>query len=332
VPFTNHVIVNNIASADPYHSPCPAAVDPTTGKECTQEPLRVESPSVDGSAIKTFFSGAAGDTYSILTVTQPSAFVVLNEMWETIYTQALPTDNGVYGVAVSPDCSTFTIGTGKGILRCYRHDHDVNEQVWETVAHTGTIYDLDYTAHGSCIVSAGGDRGTCKIWAAETGYLLQTFNQTSFVGVWSVFCSPMEGNVFFAGLRNGNIIKWYIDSGRSEELTGHSGAVTKMAMSQDGDKLFSLGNGDLQTKCWDHNSGKCLWTHKYEGATYVSSVAVAGDHVIVGAMGAPTIGLSMETGEVMQKYSSFGVQVFGLFAFPAEHKHLSRVQSMKFAD
>ena len=130
------------------------------------------------------------------------------------------------------------------------------------------------------VVTCSRDQ-TCKVYQLSSGQLLLS---VSFdVGLTAVTVGPAESRVF-CGTAGGAILSFSLtDPPRSLEqhvsteaagaLTGHSGRVTCLTVTQDGGTLVS-GSDDQTARLWHVPSGQCVRTLPQRGAvTNVSLVA-----------------------------------------------------------
>jgi WD40 repeat protein len=88
---------------------------------------------------------------------------------------------------------------------------------------------------------------TLIVWEASTGKQLKNLRVESFVG--SAIFSP-DNQRLAIGNDNGHVILWDIAEGKQiRNLVGHTGAVTGLAFSEDGNLLAS-GSLDGTVVLW----------------------------------------------------------------------------------
>lgn len=111
----------------------------------------------------------------------------------------------------------------------------------------------------SDIVATGGADCTARLWDAQSGECLQTFEADE--GVNSVDFSP-NGLLLLGGCADGKVVCWSRDSGACAfVLLGHSGGVFSVAWSPDG-QLIATASADHTAKIWHSGFGECMETLK----------------------------------------------------------------------
>jgi len=140
--------------------------------------------------------------------------------------------------------------------------------------HDDRVWDVVFSPDGSKIVSGSSDK-TVKLWDAETGKILKSF-EGHLNSVRDVDFSP-DGSKVVSVSRDRTIKFWNVENGKmlNSIVIGNNIAAWCVTFSPDGKKIVS-GNSDNSVKVWDVRSGKLLKTvvgHKNS----VRSVAVSPD-------------------------------------------------------
>ncbi|MBL8796817.1 MAG: serine/threonine protein kinase [Planctomycetia bacterium] len=118
--------------------------------------------------------------------------------------------------------------------------------------HSAAVTGLAFCADGSQLASGSLD-GTVLLWDAFSSAALQCW--TAGAPVLTVALSP-SGQHLLAGLENGRIAHWDVQSGRCLRwLEGHRGAVRSLALLPDGQRLLSAGD-DQTLRLWRLSTGK----------------------------------------------------------------------------
>jgi WD40 repeat protein len=130
------------------------------------------------------------------------------------------------------------------------------------------------------LVATGGQDGTVRIWAIETGEFTGVFY--GHAGhVLAVAWSP-DGQYLASAGTDGNICLWRPNTRRRLRiLRGHEGAVNAVAWSPDGSSLVS-GSDDKSVRFWDTVTGQ--QTQKIAHASPVACVAWSSENTCVAAV------------------------------------------------
>ena len=109
--------------------------------------------------------------------------------------------------------------------------------------HTDTITNLAASFENDLVASAGRD-GRINIWNYASGHRMRTIEHSE--GLISTLCMHPKGQVLIGassskeGSATGDIFFWNITTGQTlERLTGHHHPVTGLAVSLDGEWLYS---------------------------------------------------------------------------------------------
>jgi WD40 repeat protein len=110
------------------------------------------------------------------------------------------------------------------------------------------VWDVTFSPDGRCIATCSADL-TVRLWAAETGNLLQTFTGHTHE-VHTVKFSP-DGQYLVTSSSDRTIKIWDIETGKIlQTLTGHL------------DRILASGSGDETIKLWDLTTGECTASWK----------------------------------------------------------------------
>ena len=163
-------------------------------------------------------------------------------------------DDGVHGVAFSPDGSLLLTASQDGTARLWRVSS--GEEVHKLVAHDGAVQGASFSPDGRRVATCGFE-GKVMVWDAQGGDLLAVMDVGGTAAAWRVAFLP-DGSVLSAH-SDGVLRRW--DVGRealSGALRGHRGSVRALAVSRDGRRAVS-GADDGELIMWDLESGRSLW-------------------------------------------------------------------------
>ena len=171
--------------------------------------------------------------------------------------------NYISDVAISPDGNLFaTCGDWK--------DETVN--LWDGVTgklissltgHSDDVYNIAFSPDGSMIASTGedDDNNTVKLWDISTGQLITTINAGTDAWDLTIVFNP-DGSTIASckGMWDERIQLWDVaSSSLRNTLIGHTGGVSSIAISPDGNTLAS-GSIDRTICLWDVINGSHLTT------------------------------------------------------------------------
>lgn len=190
-------------------------------------------------------------------------------------------------LAYAPDGGHLFSGAGDGRIHVW--DVDSDEPVRTMKEHLGGVLALEVSSDGTRLLSGGRDT-TVRLWDPQTGELLQTcighhgwVQAVGFVGnatraastgrdgrvlLWDLqtgeqaaqmqpggrpnaLAVTADGGSLFAGGSEGLITRWDIATGeKTSQLAGHRGAVTALALCDNGTRLVSASE-DTSLLVWD---------------------------------------------------------------------------------
>ena len=212
-------------------------------------------------------------------------------------------DHGVESCMHSPDGSTFTVALSDGTINVYTTSNW--ERTWILSGHNNGASSIAYSLNGDRIVSSSYDC-TVRVWDITTGECLHIFIAHT-TAIYNVVLSP-KGNVvaswgcyearlwdvetgdcryFTSGCGciydiafspKGDTIALSGDyrvrlldvaSGECRSiLIGHSGVVTSVTFSAQGERLISKCNNDV--KVWEVETGTCQRTLRAVGSSVLA--------------------------------------------------------------
>ncbi len=170
----------------------------------------------------------------------------------TIKTEARYT----HSIAFSPDGKRLASGHQSKLVKVW--ETETGEAVSTFAGHTGRVAALKLFDDGKCLAgSYSGASATIKKWHVDP-----TKSQISFRGHNVPLFSP-DGRLIATSV---GAVPTIYDSATAEQVrqfAGHSGGVSRLAISPDGQRLAST-SFDRSVKVWDIASGAELFSHKHD--------------------------------------------------------------------
>ncbi|CAF2393338.1 unnamed protein product [Rotaria sp. Silwood2] len=152
--------------------------------------------------------------------------------------------------------SYFLISACKDGIPMLR-EGDTGDWIGSFIGHKGAVWGATITGNAELAATAGSDF-TAKLWDANTGAELQTFEHKHIVR--SVDFSPINKEWLLTG-SNEKLIKIYDVTAPTEPVkvfNGHTGAVKK-AIFMDAKRICTASD-DKTIKIFDIDSGDCIST------------------------------------------------------------------------
>lgn len=141
---------------------------------------------------------------------------------------------------------------------------------------------LCVSGDGNTIVSSKQNTGTIERWSIDTGECIQTIDIGECIRMLGgkptinrVLCVSGDMEYAFVGF-NYTIMIFSINTGECiRTLVGHTGYVTSVCISSDGNTIVS-GSKDKTVKIWSIDTGECIRTLE-EHSDGIETVGVSGD-------------------------------------------------------
>lgn len=106
------------------------------------------------------------------------------------------------------------------------------------------------------LVSVGGDDGSVRIWDLSTARLLGSSAESNDIVNHLAFAP--HGDELLAGLENGTLLDWPLESSPRRLSTAHTDGIRQVAFLNDGTRALSVS--PYQTILWDASTWRRLWT------------------------------------------------------------------------
>lgn len=193
------------------------------------------------------------------------------------------TDKPINTVAFSPDGKLLAVGADDGVLRVV--DSATGEAVFTSNSRNARIERLAFSPNGK-LVALGDSNSQVAVYVPEgkKNQLAMSVQGGDVGPVLGVAFSADSGSVFTCGQDGkARLTAGPAPDGASvastatklREFIGHSGTVTRLAVTGDG-KTLVTGGEDKTVRVWDVTSGKAL--RSFQGhMTKVTAVAVRAD-------------------------------------------------------
>ena len=151
----------------------------------------------------------------------------------------------LFGVAASPDGQILLTGGSDQHLQVFRWPD--GDKLWEISGHKNTITNLVSVPRGQLAASAGRD-GMIFLWNYVAGRSISQLASDELVTALAFH--PNE-QFLMGGTTQGNVIVWNVSTGKKvESISAHRNLVAGLAMSPDGQQLFTVC-GDSTISIWD---------------------------------------------------------------------------------
>ena len=158
-------------------------------------------------------------------------------------------DEAIFSVAFSPDGQYVLSGSGQsGTLKLWETDTGQVVRVFDEGDWDSTyVFSVAFSPNGKYALS-GSDDMTARLWDAETGKLLRTFEGHSGL-VIAVAFSP-DGQYVLSGSSDMTVQLWKVEDGSlGYVFKGDAEGVNAIAFSPDGRYVLS-GSKDEDVKLW----------------------------------------------------------------------------------
>ena len=120
--------------------------------------------------------------------------------------------------------------------------------------HEGSVLSVTFSPDSRTIAS-GGEDGTARIWAAETGQVVRTLRAHTY-GVSGIAFSP-GGERLLTGSYHNSAKIWDVASWTAVHVLEHPSSVCSVAWSADGSRI-ATGCADRAARIWDAGTGEIL--------------------------------------------------------------------------
>jgi WD40 repeat protein len=212
-------------------------------------------------------------------------------IWDCPGGKELKTIKGHSGsnrVIVSADGKRFASASNDGVVQI--GDTDTGKEPRLLAAQPGQAWSLVFSPDGKRL--ALGGKGTFKIWAADSGQELMTYQgetQPAQTVRAMAFSSDGTQLLFGGGDRTVKVVDI---AGQKvvRSLSGHYGQVWSLALSPDGTRI-AAGSDDNVLIVWDAHSGKEVARHNlitllgYSGPVFSVAFSPKGDKIAFGSTG-----------------------------------------------
>ena len=177
----------------------------------------------------------------------------------------------ISNVAVSADGSTLVCDIGTGIIKVWSLQD--RQQRLTFRAHHYHIRTLALSHNGRIMASFAYDF-TLKVWNLKKGRKTSFLTQSeSDPVILHLACTPDGQTIAYSMSSLLKIWQWKILE--EMELEGHSNAITTVAISTDGQTVFS-GSYDRTIKAWELATGQEMYT-LVGHSNYIRSIAISGN-------------------------------------------------------
>ena len=159
----------------------------------------------------------------------------------------------VMGVDFSPDGQRLVVGLSNNLVVIESASDGTD--FFEMAGHTSALEDVAFSPNGAYVAS-GADDNTARLWDANTGKFLQTFNHSG--KVLRVAFSP--DSTLLATVSDANeAYLWSTSNGqRLQSLSGHTDQVAGVAFVSN--EIVATASFDKTVRLWDTTTGTLLTT------------------------------------------------------------------------
>lgn len=157
----------------------------------------------------------------------------------------------IFCVAFGPG-GRLVAGDARGGIRVW--SLKTGESILALQAHSYWVLSVSFSLDGRFLFGGGAD-GTLRVWESETGETLRVLEHPA----WVTSLAPDPGGRFVVvGCGDGGLRAWEPRTGEPLwSVGGHLGAVYSVALSHDGQALYTAG-ADRKVKAWDPRTGTPL--------------------------------------------------------------------------
>ena len=155
-------------------------------------------------------------------------------------------------VAFSPDGSLIASAGADRSIKIW--DPRTGEMRSELSGALASVNSVAFSPGGQAIASAG-DNGKVLIWDLASGQPRELVGHDARVKVNCVAYNPAAPAVVATASDDGTARVWEVASRKElQQLNGHTGPITSVAYSPDGDAIATVG-ADKQVRIWDAGTG-----------------------------------------------------------------------------
>jgi WD40 repeat protein len=129
---------------------------------------------------------------------------------------------------------------------------ELDRVLYSLVGHSQAVNTLAFSPDGQQLASGSSDRSV-KLWQVATGELITTLTSHKLKITTVAFNS---NEILASASADGTISIWQKNK-MYRQLTGHTGSVTSIAFSPDG-QLLASGGEDRSIRLWDTQTWNCL--------------------------------------------------------------------------